>query len=414
MQNKQLLIIGYTWPEPTTTAAGNRMLQLIHFFLKERYHITFSSIASESEQSVDLNALGVQKVPIRLNHSNFDGFVADLNPEIVLFDRFLTEEQFGWRVAEFAPKAIRILDTEDLHSLRHTREKTFQLGVEFTRDLWLQNEITKRELSSIYRSDITLIISSYEMQLLKCIIKKHKRILLHLPFMTAPLGEAQIKAWKTYEQRRDFMCIGNGKHAPNTDAVRWLKKEIWPLIRKQLPEAKLHIYGAYLPEQLQQMHNPKEGFLVQGWAADLKEVFENARINLAPLRFGAGLKGKLLDAIRYGTPSITTRIGAESMQNDSNFNGRIADTAETFAQAAIDLYQNVEKWQKAQANGVQICNTIFDKSKLEEKLRIRIEMVRSNLQGHRTQNIIGQMLFHQTMSSTKYMSKWIEEKNSKS
>ena len=166
MSKKDILIIAFVWPEPASTAAGNRMLQLIHYFLDNKYQITVASTAAESELSLNLNTLGVQKASIQLNHSSFDEFIMKLDPQIVLFDRFLTEEQFGWRVAEFAPNALRILDTEDLHSLRHTREKCFKKGNSFFTDSWLKNDITKREIASIYRSDITLIISSYEMYLL--------------------------------------------------------------------------------------------------------------------------------------------------------------------------------------------------------------------------------------------------------
>ena len=110
-----LLIIGHTFPEPTTTAAGARMLQLIEMFQKNGYAVTFASTASISEKSLDFTALAIPTENLTLNDPSFDVFVSDLRPSIVLFDRFITEEQFGWRVAEFCPAALRVLDTEDLH-----------------------------------------------------------------------------------------------------------------------------------------------------------------------------------------------------------------------------------------------------------------------------------------------------------
>ena len=89
-----------------------------------------------------------------LNDSGFDAFVKKLDPNIVLFDRFFTEEQFGWRVTEFAPNALRILDTEDLHSLRQVREQLFKNNIPFTVEKWLQSDVTKREIAAIYRSDL--------------------------------------------------------------------------------------------------------------------------------------------------------------------------------------------------------------------------------------------------------------------
>lgn len=414
MQKKQLLIIAFVWPEPKSTAAGNRMLQLIDFFLEQEYQITVASTAAESELSMDLQALGVSKVSIQLNHYSFDEFVDSLNPEIVLFDRFLTEEQFGWRVAEFVPNALRILDTEDLHSLRHTREKSFKAGISFTTDLWLQNDMTKREIASIYRSDLSLIISSYEIELLQDVIQIDKSLLLHLPFMLDGITEEQIEAWPSFEERQDFLCIGNGKHTPNVDAVVWLKKEIWPLIREALPKVNLNVYGAYLPEHVKQMHNPKQGFLVHGWTKNKNEVFQKVRINLGPLRFGAGIKGKLIDAMQAGTPSVTTSIGAEGMHDDFVWCGTIADDAESFAQSAIVLYQDKIQWEQAQNKGIDIVNQFYRKEELSKIFTEKIDTLQKNLQPHRTQNFIGAMLQHQTTMSTKYLSKWIEAKNSSS
>lgn len=411
MSNKQLLIIAFVWPEPSSTAAGNRMLQLLHFFLEQDYQITVASTAAESELSFDLESLGITKVSIQLNHSSFDTFIADLSPEIVVFDRFLTEEQFGWRVAEFAPQALRMLDTEDLHSLRHTREKAFKANILFTINLWLQNDMTKREIASIYRCDISLIISTFEMELLTDVLRMDESILMHLPFLLNTIDKKQTKDWLPFEDRQDFICIGNGKHAPNVDAIIWLKKEIWPLIRKELPEAQLHIYGSYLPEQIQQMHKPNDHFLIEGWAEDAHKTMSKARVNLAPLRFGAGIKGKLIDAMQTGTPSVTTLIGTEGMHGTLEWNGAIAENAADIAKAAIDLYTNKTTWHQAQQNGLQIINTLYSKVMYEQKLLSKITAIKDNIKTHRASNFIGAMLLHHSLASTKYMSKWIEGKN---
>lgn len=282
MRRKTVLFIGFTWPEPTSTAAGSRMLQLLNFFLEQKYRTVFTSTAAETMLSLDLEAMGIEKVGIKLNDSSFDLFVTDLNPDIVVFDRFLTEEQFGWRVAEFAPQALRILDTEDLHSLRTTRQSLFEKDILFSTGAWLQNDTTKREIASIYRCDLSLIISSYEMYLLAEGIKIDKNLLMHLPFMLDAMDEKTVEKWPSFEARKDFVCIGNGKHAPNVDAILWLKKEIWPLIRKELPDTNLHIYGAYLPEYIRQMDNAKEGFRILGWAENAEAELQKARISLAP------------------------------------------------------------------------------------------------------------------------------------
>lgn len=411
MQRQTLLIIGYVWPEPNSTAAGSRMMHLIHFFIKEGYQITFASTASETEFTFDVATLGLKKTQIQLNHSSFDDFVTELDPQVVLFDRFMTEEQFGWRVAQHAPKAMRILDTEDLHSIRFTREATFTAKQPFTKKAWLTNDMTKREIASIYRSDLSLIISSYEMELLQKVLKIDKQLLLHLPFMLANIKEEKTKQWLSFEERTNFICIGSGKHAPNNDAVLWLTSDIWPLIRKQMPQAKLQVYGSYLPKGIEQLHRPKDGFYVMGRAEDSAVVMGRAKVSLAPLRFGAGIKGKLVESMLCGTPNVTTGIGSEGMCGQLHWNGKIANTSQAFADAAVALYQDKMAWEQAQQNGITIINQWYDKDILVHELSSRIKDMLYNLEHYRGQNFTGALLAHHTLASTKYMAKWIEAKN---
>ncbi len=410
MENNRILVIALVWPEPTATAAGVRMLQLLTVFKEQGFVITVASAATRSENSFDLEAMGMRTQEIQMNSNTFDAFVKQLNPTIVLFDRFLTEEQFGWRVAEQVPDALRILDTEDLHSLRHVREACFKKGVDFTTEAWLQEDKTKREIASIYRCDLSLIISSYEMGLLTNTLKIDKGLLLLLPFMVEALTEAPN--WFEYEERTDFIFIGGGKHAPNVDALNYLKNTIWPLIRQQLPNAKLQIYGAYLPQQVLEMHKPSEGLLVQGRVEAVQSVMQQAKVCLAPLRFGAGIKGKLVDAMRYGTPSVTTKIGAEGMHGILEWNGAIEDDPQAFATAAVKIYTNPIQWERAQTQGKTLINTLYAKNSLAKIFRVTIENLHKTLPAHRRQNFIGSLLQQQSMAATKFMGKWIEEKNS--
>ncbi|AEM72162.1 putative glycosyltransferase [Allomuricauda ruestringensis DSM 13258] len=405
--SKKLLVIGYVWPEPNTTAAGCRMQQLLEAFISFGFQVTFASTASKTEYSLDLQQMGIRETPIQLNHSSFDEFVKELSPDMVLFDRFMVEEQFGWRVADCAPNAIRILNTEDLHSLRKAREEAHKKKECFTLQHWKNHPITLREVASIYRCDLSLIISTYEMEILYATLNIPTELLCHLPFMVGKTTEQ----WPSYIARKGFVSIGNGKHAPNVDAIKVLKQEIWPQIRKQLPEAEMHIYGAYLPQQLNEMHSPKTRFHVHGWAEDVDVVLKKAKVLLAPIQFGAGIKGKLLDAMKIGTPSVTTSIGAEGMHGDLPWNGTITNAWDKFAQAAVDLYQNPTAWENAQRQGSELLQTFYDKESLQTRLKERLQQLSEALQTHRTQNFIGKLLQHQTMASTKYMAKWIEAKH---
>ena len=411
MTKKSVLIIGYVWVEPNSSAAGSRMLQLIQQFIKVGYKIAFASPAQKGEKAIDFTSLGIDEITIVLNNASFDDFIKELNPDIVVFDRFMMEEQFGWRVAENCPKAIRILDTEDLHSLRKVRQEKIKKEEVFEVDDLLESDIAKREVASILRCDLSLIISSYEMQLLKEVFKIDERLLLHLPFLLEAIDEKQKKGWLSFEERKHFVFIGNFFHAPNVDAVLQLKTKIWQQIRKQLPKAELHIYGAYATQQINQLHKPKEGFVIKGFAENAVEVVEKAKVVLAPIRFGAGIKGKLTEAMICGTPSITTRVGAEGMRADLPWNGVVVNDFEEFAKKAVELYTDVSLWESSQQNGVKIINELYDKDFFGNLFISTINRVQENLTVHRKQNFLGSLLQRETMQATKYMSKWIEEKN---
>jgi glycosyltransferase involved in cell wall biosynthesis len=407
---KNLLIIGFVWPEPNSTAAGSRMLQLITLFQSKNYNISFACAASKTTASSNLEKLAIETHEIHLNNSNFNTFLKSLNPSIVLFDRFLTEEQFGWRVSETCPNALRILDTEDLHFLRTARKEALKqqkkLSLKF-----LMNTIAKRELASIYRCDLTLIISKYELKLLKNTFNIDAAILHYTPFLYNYTPLEKIDTFPTFEDRKHFMTIGNFKHEPNWNAVVYLKTKIWPLIKKQLPKAKMLVYGAYASKKVYQLHNEKDQFIIKGWIPSSEEAFASAKVCLAPLKFGAGLKGKLFDAMQFGTPSITTSIGAEAMHNRLDWNGFIEDDPYEFAKKAVELYTSKTCWKAAQKNGIKILNNCYSKEKYGKKLLEKVEKIQTTLNNHRLKNIIGTIFLHHTLQSTKYLSKWIEEKN---
>ena len=412
MQKKSLLIIGFVWVEPNSSAAGNRLLQLIELFLKHLFTITFACAAKKSDNAFALQKLGIQEVEILLNDASFDAFITNLAPDFVLFDRFVTEEQFGWRVLEYCPKAMTILDTEDLHCLRKTREICLKNNIDFSFDQLKKQDITKREIAAILRCDLSLIISTFEMDLLQSVFKMDKKNLFYLPFLFDKIEQHQQQVtWKTFAQRNHFIFVGNFLHKPNVDAVITLKNEIWSKIREYLPEAEIHIYGAYVTQQIQQLHNKKEGFIIKGFAENAKEVVANAKVVLAPLRFGAGIKGKLTEAMLCGTPSITTTIGAEGMCQNFPWNGFVINDFSDFALNASLLYKNKSLWENAQLAGKEIINYVYDKEKFEKPFIDKILEIQENIEQLRNENFLGSLLQYQTLQSTKYLSKWIEEKS---
>lgn len=407
-----LLIIGHTFPEPTTTAAGVRMMQLIELFKSYQYKVVFATTAATTEWSESLSAHEVQVEAIQLNDAGFDRWIQALNPSVVVFDRFITEEQFGWRVADQCPKALRILDSEDLHFLRQARKEAVENG-QHVSTANLYSDLAKRELASILRSDLSLIISLAEIKLLKERFSIPASLLYYLPLLIDQISEEKKIDLPNFRNRKHFISVGNFQHAPNLDAVLWIASEIWPMIRKQLPEAQWHIYGAYAPKQIQQLHSESRGVIIKGWAPQISEVMQNARIALVPLRFGAGLKGKILTALQAGTPVITTSIGVEGIAEGVEFGGMVCDKQEEIVAAAVALYKDESSWKQKQKLGFELLQQRFGKRHFQEAFEQHLSDLRSNLDTHREAHFISQILHHHSLQSSKFMSKWIELKNKK-
>ncbi len=403
MSQASILVIGKVWPEPNSSAAGTRMLQLLQFFKTEGYKVHFCSAAKQSPYSANLETLGITCSTVLLNDSSFDDFVKELNPAITLFDRFTTEEQFGWRVHQQCPDSLLILDTEDLHSLRSDREDSLKKK----KDDEAISAMTLRELSSIFRCDAGIIISKIELALLQNQYQVPAENLLYLPLLNeAPKTLSDLP----FEQRQHFISIGNFLHAPNKDSVLYLRDVIWPLIHQQLPKAEMHVYGAYADEAVLQWTQKQRNFFVFGRAEDAVQVMHNARVCLAPLRFGAGQKGKLLLAMQCGSPSVTTSIGAESMCEKKDWPGFVCDEPTDFASKAVELYQNKDSWQAAQANCDKALQA-FDKNTHLLRFKNELKVLQQSFQHNRKKNIIAQLLRFHANHSTRYMALWIEAKN---
>jgi glycosyltransferase involved in cell wall biosynthesis len=411
-KSKHLLIIGFVFPEPASSAAGSRMMQLIDLFKSQGFQITFASPASDSEFAVDIEKLAIKKVSIILNDASFDHFVTELNPDIVLFDRFMMEEQFGWRVSENCPNAIRILDTEDLHCLRLARQNAWKLNVPFENEM-LFNDVAKREIASILRCDLSLIISEFEMDILQNIFQISPAILHYLPLFIDEELFNKRQSLPTFNERKHFIFIGNFLHEPNWNAVLYLKESIWTKIKEKLPETELHIYGSYSSQKVLNLRNQLQGFIIKNRAEEVYEAMKTAKVCLAPLRFGAGIKGKLLDAMIGGTPNGTTSIGAESMHGKLPWSGFISDDIDDFVASAVELYTNEISWKQAQINGFEICEKRYLKKIFESDFSELINQIEKNIVKRRQNNFMGEILKHHTVASTRYMSKWIEEKNKK-
>ena len=242
----------------------------------------------------------------------------------------------------------------------------------------------------------------------------------------------------TFTERTDFVTVGGFKHPPNIDSIKVLYHTLWPRIRSQLPNAQMHIYGAYPTQEILSMHDEAAGFLVHGHVQDLDTVLRNCRVLLAPLRFGAGIKGKIVDAWRCGCPVVTTLVGAEGMRGDScnatsiggsssssttssqhsNWNtngsqewgGMIAEDANDFVNHAVRLYNDKNVWNNCQEKGTFLLNTLFNGKNNLPIVEKAVHDAMTKLKDRRNRDIIGSLMWHQSARSTEYFSRWIELK----
>lgn len=419
----RVLFIGFVWPEPKSSAAGQNILSYIKAFVERGDDVSFCSAADTTEQSAPLSEMGVVTFKAQLNCSSFDAKIEVLAPEIVIFDRFLCFEQFAWRVKQACPQATQVLDAEDLHFLRKARhdmlKKTSELFVESSEISKLQNrstllnDIALRELACIYQADVTLVLSHFEYELLIEVFNVPHHQVAHTPFILDHIP-APKNLNCDFESRADFVFIGNFRHAPNFHSAKILRENIWPLIAKQLKkqniDAKCHVYGAYLSPKAKQLENKALGFLVHGFADDQFTVIHNARVMLAPISFGAGVKGKLLDAMLCNTPSVTTNIGAEGITKQI-WPGSIASNIEEFVSAAICLYTTKETWLQSAKQGASILSQEYTASKNRQHLIQTVLTAQKDMSKNRAINTMQQLLSHHQYQTNRYMSQWIEAKN---
>lgn len=217
-----------------------------------------------------------------------------------------------------------------------------------------------------------------------------------------------------FQDRNSFVWIGNFRHGPNLDGLRWFRNEIWPRIRLKLPGASLKIYGAYPTKEVMQWNQPeKNGILVLGSVEKLETVFMNARVNLAPLRYGAGIKGKILEGFRFGVPAVTTKVGVEGLlpiHSSLVFGGTEANTVQEFSEACIALYQDQELWTLQQHSARALMNQVYRASEVEPMLAKILDALLEQKKNGALPRWRSRVFRHELMNSHKYFSKWIEEK----
>jgi glycosyltransferase involved in cell wall biosynthesis len=262
------------------------------------------------------------------------------------------------------PNAKLIYDTVDLHYLRLGRQAKIETAnaeqlVEQSK--WYE----KLEKGLMERVDGTIVVSQTEVETLK------KEGVTAPLFVVSNIHKIDDAAYRIgFAKRRDVIFVGNYAHLPNRDAVRWLKKEILPLVAKEHPGIHMHIVGANMPDELASAIKGKN-ITVHGFVsdADLYTLLEKSRVFIAPLRYGAGVKGKVGQAIEYGIPTVSTSVAAEGMYITDGLNGLVADSAKDFADAIVTLNKDRALWEKIQLNAKSIIAKHFSIEQATKQLK---------------------------------------------
>lgn len=215
----------------------------------------------------------------------------------------------------------------------------------------------KLELAACKIADCVFAISESEKQYMTQFCDSSKlKVLSNIHFTKVTKEETP-----PFEERKDLVFIGPSSHTPNEDALVYLKNEIMPLVWQQIPEMKVHVIGK---QNNTVSKLATENFIIHGYVKDVKSIFLYAKLMVVPLRFGAGVKGKIGQSLEYWLPIVTTSIGAEGMQLTDFENALIADSTEAFAEKILKLYTNSEVWNKLHCNS---SNSLypFSREKLE-------------------------------------------------
>jgi hypothetical protein len=404
------LYFSYVWPEPRSSAAGIRSRDFVEILRESGFEVGAVSPSGLNEYSEEWKRLGI---PTFSCPANDEGAFAQLltlpAPDLIVFDRFVMEEQFGWRCREAWPAARHCVDTQDLHSVRRYREK--EGAEEPPKPLALGPDFL-RETASLLRADASLVVSAWERDWLLQQLPLLADRLFHLPLIAEP-----EKSLPPFAERRGYCFLGNFRHPPNLDAARFLVDTIWPKIREQEGNAELTLCGAYPPALVSAWHG-RNGIRVKGNVADHRAELARHRVLLAPLRFGAGTKGKVLEAWACGLTVVGTAHAFEGMSHHPG----VICPREEFPKVALAAHADEAKGEERARRGLCYLEEHFSRAKarkiwqeVEEAIGLTTLRESGRVAPGQLRNLeaelVSRILRHAHHNSTKYFSRWIAAKN---
>lgn len=356
----RVLFIDACTPTPDQDSGSIDIFNLMKVFLGMGWAVTFipeDNYAYIEKYTAALQRLGVQMlyhphIKSVDEHISQQGRSYDL---VMSFRPMVTAKHVG-NIREKCPNAKIIFNTVDLHFLRMEREAILKNDSELLRSA---QEMKADELSLMARVDLTTVVSSVELEILRGLGVER---IVHLPF------SRQIQPSKvTYAERSGLIFVGGFQHTPNVDAIQYFVADVMPKLRVALPGIILNIVGSNTPQEIKDL--AQGDIIVHGFVENIQPLLDAARVNIAPLRYGAGTKGKVVQAMAVGLPTVGTQIAFEGMGIDDGIAALIADSPDDLCRAVIDLYNSEEKWAHLASNGLKLVNRFFGIEALDKRLR---------------------------------------------
>ena len=357
---KNILVIDHHLPMPDRDSGSLRMFQIVKLLHELGHRVTFvpDNLADTPPYTADLQKLG-----IKVTHHPYVKKVRDyliahgLEFDVVVLSRCQFARKHVADVRSYAPQSRIIFDTVDLHFLREESEARLTGDPEIRRKA---QETKQHEYDLIDQSDETWVVSSTEQRLLQR-EWPNKSIQLVSNIVNVPGSKTP------FALRRDWLFIGGFQHPPNIDAVLFFLKDIYPLISEPLGDAKFYIIGDKAPPEIVALATEK--IIVAGLQRDVRPFFDSVRLSVAPLRFGAGVKGKINQSMAFGVPVVATSLGVEGTDLRNREDILVADEPEDFARALIELYKSEELWNRLSENGVRKTSALYSVEAARKKLR---------------------------------------------
>ncbi|MEM7139512.1 MAG: glycosyltransferase [Actinomycetota bacterium] len=354
---RRVLIIDARMVTPDEDAGSLRMVNLMQAAVALGDKVTFlpQNLQADEPMASTLRRAGVEVVG-RPDVRFVEDFLRERGQEfdVIMLSRLEVAADLLGLAREAGPDAHVIFDTVDLHFLREYRETAADLGRTDP------DATAALELSCIERADLTLVVSTAEQELLRRLVPD-AAVSVISNMHDVDLTESPAPA------RDGLLFVGGFEHQPNADGIRWFVSEIFPEILASRPETELHIVGSKMPESLRELGG--EQVHVHGFVPDLRDLYESSRAAIAPLRFGAGVKGKVTSALAVGLPCVATSIATEGTAFTDERDLLVADDAAGFAAACLRLLDDDALWTHLRSHGAEAVEREFG----TERARIELD-----------------------------------------